>query len=51
MACYKLKGKGLTLMELLVTLSLVMLLVTLSAPCHSELMQKQHAKGDRNATA
>ena len=44
MACYKLKGKGLTLMELLVTLSLVMLLVTLSAPGHSDLMQKQHAK-------
>ena len=44
MACYKLKSKGLTLVELLVTLSLVILLVTLSAPGLSELMQKQQAK-------
>ena len=44
MACYKLKSKGLTLVELLVTLSLVILLVTLSAPGLSEQMQKQHAK-------
>ena len=43
MDCYKRKGKGLTLAELLVTLSLDMLLVTLSAPGLSDLMQKQHA--------
>jgi Tfp pilus assembly protein FimT len=45
MACYKLKGKGLTLMELLVTLSLVMLLVTLSAPGHSEPDAKATRQG------
>lgn len=44
MDCYKLKGKGLPLVELLVTLSLDMLLVTLSAPGLSDLMQKQHAE-------